>query len=178
MTIRLFLVSLIVSINCAPGVAQSEVASITIGTHVLTVGLSESVVMSALRADYRLTQMSGSASSWVVEKKAGENYTIVGMVGFSDHRLSGAYRNLEVEQTSAKSLFYAFANATKSLERQGFVDCKLKSSEQDIPTEGGAIAARSVSLACGPKWIEMHLVVSDAPDVASSIYVSEWIGHK
>jgi hypothetical protein len=147
--IRLFLVSLIVSINCAVGAAQPEVASITIGTHVLTIGLSKSVVMSDLREDYRLNQMSGSGSSWIIEKKTGENYTVMGMVGFSDHKLSGAYRNLEVEQTSAKSLFYAFANAAKSPERQVFVDCKLKSSEQDIPAEGGAVASRSVSLACG-----------------------------
>jgi hypothetical protein len=178
MTIRSFFVSMIVSINCASGVAQSVVPSITIGTHVLTVGMSESVVMSDLRADYNLSKMSGSLDSWMVEKKVPDGYSVVGMVGFEDHKLHGAYRNLEVEPTSAKSLFYAFANATKNLERQGFVDCKLKSAEQDVPMEDGAVATRSVSLACGPKTIVMELVVSDAPSVTSSIYVNEWIGHK
>ena len=104
----------------ATGFAQSSRPSITIGTHVLTLGMSESTVLEQLGTDLSLQRVGNSGSGWTVAKKGDSVYRLMGSVYFdASHHLASAMRNWDVEDGSSKSLFYAFDAASKSVESDG-----------------------------------------------------------
>jgi len=161
------------------GHAQTVTPSITIGTHVLTLGMPESVVLEQLGSDLTISDSKTDPTSWVVTKKVGSIFSLQGTVSFTAHRLSDATRewSIDIDGPSSKSFFYAIDAASKSLEREGFTNCQLHTSDYDYMADvgrgSGSLDSKSVILNCGMKRIAIALVLSDAPDIASDITVTE-----
>lgn len=179
---------LFLAVCCVPGHAQTAPPSITIGTHVLTLGMQESSVLVRLGSDLELKPIgeSSSGSSWAISKKVGSTYQLMGSVYFdTSHHLTSAIRNWEVEDTSSKSLFYAISEATKSVESDGPAACNISTvnANQMIqsPSGGGtgSLDTKGVLIDCGSKQISIDLALSDAPGMTpSSIEVVEWLKGK
>ncbi len=128
MTARIAVLSIFLATCVLPGGAQTVTPSITIGTHVLTLGMPESKVLEQLGTDLILRKYPAGVrpssakyppeSAWGVQRKTESGFAIVGSVTFDDHKLSTAIRNWEIYDSS-KSLFYAVNEAMKSLEADG-----------------------------------------------------------
>ncbi|HUV69972.1 MAG TPA: hypothetical protein VMW15_09950 [Terracidiphilus sp.] len=173
----------------AGGFAQAVKPSITIGTHVLTLGMPESTVLEQVGNDLTLRHLPPGSkqgdetnppdSIWLVEEKTGNRFVLLGEVSFTAHKLSSVSRNWEIEISSAKSLFYAIDAASKSLEQEGFTNCQLSTVDRDYTVENGSISTRDVELDCGMKGTSISLSSSDAPDtVPTSASVMEWLHSK
>ena len=161
------------------GHAQTVTPSITIGTHVLTLGMPESVVLEQLGSDLTISHPKTDPTSWVVTKKAGSIFSALGTVSFTAHRLSDATREwyIDIDGPSSKSFFYAIDAASKSLEHEGFTNCQLHTFDNDYMSDvgsgSGSLDSKSVILNCGMKRIDITLFLSDVPNTASDITVTE-----
>lgn len=188
MNARIAVLSFFLALSCAAGFAQSVPPSITIGTHVLTLGMPESTVLKELQGDFELRPDSGSTaqnSSWVISKRVGALFKLAGSLAFTSHKLTSASRNWDVDGSSSKSLFYAIVEATKSLERDGLTDCQISTNgasqmEQAPSGEGsGTMSKQEVLIDCGVKKIRIYLFLTDTPGVVpSNIGVLESLGIK
>lgn len=187
MNTRLAVLSLFLALCCDAGFGQAVTPSITIGTHVLKLGMQEQVVLEQLGPEFNLRADRGSkGTAWSITKHPGSTFEPVGSLFFdSSHRLVSAMRNWEIDETSSKSLFYAINEATKSLESDGLTDCQISSNgasqmEQAPSGEGsGTVSKQEVLIDCGVKKIRIYLFLTDTPGVVpSSIGVTEWLGSK
>jgi len=187
----------LLALGCALGRAQTVAPSITIGTHTLTLGMSETSVLEQLGSDLILKILPGGSarvayatpewrklnspeSSWILEKKSTSgSVEIVGTVGFDAHRLVLAERHFEVEAASARSLFYAIDLASKSLEHDGFSGCQISTLDDNFTVEGGSSSKKVVFIDCGMKGISVELDTSDVPGwTPTSMGVIEWLHGK
>ena len=148
---------LVLAMSCATGSTQTVTPSITIGTHVLTLGMAESSVLDQLGSDLELRHLgTGKFSSWMVEHKTGGVYELVGNVVFSERVLSAAIRYWNVEGSSSKSLFYALNDAVNRAESDGYTTCTISThgdsktirlsywrKDRQSQHEGGPIRLRS-----------------------------------
>jgi hypothetical protein len=163
--------------------ALAVTPSVAIGTHVLTLGMPESLVLEQLGTDLHLQRLPGSSSSsWLVSKKVGSTYKAIGSVTFDSQRLTTAIRYWVIEDSSSKSLFYAINEATKSLEHDGLTTCQVSTyganETTDAPSGGGSgsLDTREIFIDCGVKQVKITLSLSDASGMApSSIEVAEWL---
>jgi hypothetical protein len=186
MKARIAALSLLLMVWCAQGSSQRVALSITIGTHVLTLGMPESTVLEQLGTDLELRHLgAGKVSSWMVERKVGSVYKIVGNVVFDSHGLTSAIRYWETDESSGKSLFYAVNEATQSLKHDGLTNCNLSTSStsrtEDSPSGSGSGSTdtKEVVLDCGAKRIKITLNLSDVPGfVPTQISVTEWLKGK
>jgi hypothetical protein len=179
---------LIVSVCSVAGFAQSAAASLTIGPHVLTIGMPESEVLELLGTDLILRVPNGLGpgpelmastrpeSIWTVEKDLGGMISVLGQIGFADHQLVSVSRNLEVKTTSARSLFNALDLASKNLEDEGFTNCRLTTGDSSRMVDRGSVSAKQINLNCGKKGITIYLTTSDAPNyLSTAMSVKEWM---
>lgn len=179
---------LFLAVLCVPGRAQTVTPSITIGTHVLTLGMPESSVLAQLGSDLELRPMgrSPSGSSWGISKKTGPIYQPMGSVYFdASHHLTSAMSNRETEDTSGKSLFYAIDEATQSLEHDGLTECQIsagnKTQTEDAPSGvgSGTLSTRVILMDCGVKQVRITLYLSDVPgETPTQIEVTEFLHRK
>jgi hypothetical protein len=107
---------------------------------------------------------------------------MVGSVTFDDHKLTTAIRNWDIQESSSKSLFYAFNEAMKSLEADGLTACRIATygANQmiDSPTGGGrgSLDTKEILIDCGIKQVKITLNLSDTPGMTpTDIQVSEWL---
>ncbi len=186
MKVRVSTFLLLLAVCCASGRAQTVTPSIKIGAHTLTLGMPESSVLEQLGTDLKLRHLgTGSVSSWMVERKVGSVYSVVGNVVFEAHVLTAAIRYWEIQESSSKSLFYALNDAINSAQTEGFNTCAIAtnggSQTMDSPTgEGsGSLNTREITMDCGPKRIKVTMSLSDTPGVVPmSIEVTEWLRRK
>ncbi len=174
------------------GLAQTVTPSITIGIHVLKLGMPESTVLEQLGTDLILRKFPAGVkpssakyppqSAWMIQTKTQSGFTVIGSVTFDDHRLTTAIRNWEIQESSSKSLFYAVNSALKELEADGLTACRVAtygaSQMIDSPSEGGTgtLDTKEILIHCGMKQVKISLNLSDAPGMSpSSIQVSEWL---
>lgn len=127
---RLSVLLLLLAVCLSAGFAQPVTPSITIGTHVLTLGMPEATVLDQLGNDLTLKHLSpgmqpnpplpdsSPVSSWLVEKKAGSRFVVVGGVSFKAHQLASASRSWEIDEASSKSLFTRLTLQAKVLSRR------------------------------------------------------------
>lgn len=162
---------------CAVGRAQAVKPSITIGSHVLTLGTPESSVLEQLGADLHIYPLGKSPNLlWVVQRDNGPEHEVVGEVAFEADHLSFPARIWQVEDNSSKALFYAIDNVEQDLERGGLTRCGLSAKDTDQIVQGGSVSTKLVTLNCGVKRIEITLVVWNAPKPGSNTEVLESIG--
>lgn len=189
MNARIAVMALFLASICTYGRAQQASPTITLGGHVLRLGMPESTVLEQLGGDFVLrnlpagTKLSWSErapeSTWAVEKKTESGFVVTGMVAFDGHKLVSASHNSEAEVRSANSLFYAVDLASKSLEQQGYVACDLSTTDDGYTLENGSVSSKAIDLKCGSKGMSISLETSDAPDhVPTSITVIEWLRAK
>jgi hypothetical protein len=180
MKARIAVLLLFLPVWCVSGRAQTVTPSITIGTHVLTLGMPESSELEQLGTDLQVypIQDSGlkdSGSNWIVSQKRQTKDFIIADVHFdASHHLASAAHSWDIEKTSSKSLFDAINEATKSLERDGRTACHLSTygtSERHFPAFDPEITG--ILIDCGIKKATIELLLSD-----SSIEVMETLGHK
>jgi hypothetical protein len=163
--------------------AQTPTPSITLGTHVLTLGMQESFVLEQVGADFRLESLSGTSTGeadWMITKKMGSLYSMIGELNFKNHKLMTVERNWDIDEASSKSLFYAISEATDDLARDGLTNCHLSSAgaSQMITgpdgTSTGSLNTRKVLIDCGVKRMELYFALTDSPGMApSSMQVQE-----
>jgi hypothetical protein len=189
MNLRRLLGLLVIALSSTMGSAQSAAPSLTLGSHVLKIGMAESEVLEELGSDLilraaskvvgpgpELSASTPAESTWVVEKNLAGMLVVLGQVSFADHQLLSASRNLEVKSTSARSLFYALDLASRNLEEEGFTDCRLTTVRGNYTVDKGSVSAKQINLNCGIKGITIYLTTSDAPTfVSTAISVREWL---
>jgi len=160
--------------------------SVTIGTHVLTLGMNEAAVLGELRGDFTLQSISGSvaqSSSWTVSQKMGpDDFRMVGNVAFTQHKLVDAIRYWHPDEASSKSLFYAMNEAIQSLEREGLTRCQVSTSTagrvEGSPSGDGAgsVNTKQIVIDCGVKQVTVMLNLSDVPGFTpTDVVVLEWL---
>lgn len=162
---------LVVCVACR---AQTASPSVTVGTHVLTLGMPESTVLEQLGQDLRLQYLQ---PRWYVSKRVGSAYEIVGHVTFDNHQLNTVTRYWEVNESSSKSFFYAITDAIKSIEHDGMTTCQISSSSETIPMDlpSGRVSNvnEQVLLSCGVKKVTLLLHLSGTPELAENLEVIE-----
>lgn len=186
MKARIAAIPLLLAVACFLGHAQALAPSISIGTHVLTLGMPESTVLQQLGTDFTLRSFPQGVkasysketpeSTFGVQKKTESGFVQLGVVSFDANKLVSAHRNWEIEITSSKSFFYAVDLASKSLEREGLTACQLSTIDNGYTRENGSVAFKEIDLDCGMKGESISLSLSDAPDmVPASLSVIEWL---
>jgi hypothetical protein len=162
-------------------VAQTPQPSVTIGTHVLKLGMDETTVLEELGRDFDMQNHSGS---WMAMPRFGHDNVPAGSVRFAAHKLTSAGRYWVVDENSSKSLVYAIHEATASLQRDGFTNCKISTSSESLVVDRGGpfhgnVTHNSTDMDCGVKGINIFLSLSDVVgDAPVSIEVSEWLRSK
>ncbi len=183
------LVALAIALSPVAGSAQSASPSLTIGSHVLKIGMAESEVLEQLGSDLILRTASkvvgpgpeletaaAPDSTWTVEKNLAGMFVVLGQISFANHKLLSVSRNLEVKSTSSRTLFYALDLASRNLEEEGFTNCQLTTVRGSYPVDKGSVSAKQINLNCGMKGITIYLTTSDAPNfVSTAISVREWM---
>jgi hypothetical protein len=170
--------TLTLALCCVEGSAQTVAPSITIGVHVLKLGMDENTVLAELKEGFQLQQISNS--DWMISKKVGEYYHMAGEVSFTGHKLTTAIRDWDNGESSSKSLFYALNQATHDLELEGLTECQISTSTQshleDSPdgSGSGSIHKQEIMIDCGVKQVVITMFLSDVPDVnPTNIHVQE-----
>ncbi len=177
-------IAVLLLVVCCAADAQTVTPSITIGTHVLTLGMPETTVLEQLGTDLELYPIqhpgNGVTSGWIVSKKTGAlKGELMGSVYFdASHHLWDAMRSWDVEDTSSKTLFYAINEATKSVESDGLTACHISTHDKSQTWTGpfgtGSIDSKEIMIDCGIKKITIDLTLSDVPRmVPTSISVEE-----
>jgi hypothetical protein len=154
MNARVAVLSLFLALRGAAGFTQTATPSITIGTHVLTLGMPESIVLEQLGNDHYLEHLENS-TDWAVFEGVGASDVQVGAVGFKNHLLSGAARiwttgemiGAPSTESAGKSLFDAIADAIKDLNHGKLESCQLSTAKNAVFTE--------VVIDCGRKRVSI-----------------------
>ena len=148
------LLLLLLAVCCTTGHAQTATPSITIGTHMLTLGMLESTVLESLGSNLELRHLgTGKVSSWLVEKKVGEVYKVVGNIAFDGHVLTTAVRYWEIDDSSSKSMFYALNEAMHNAERDGLTSCTIATYGGSQMIDSPAVQEAGVSTPERFSWI-------------------------
>ncbi len=164
----------------AVGHAQTIEPSITIGTHTLTLGMPEQVVLNRLGSEFALHSYgrSSKGTAWAITdptKQPGSGFDVVGSLFFdSSHRLETVMRDWAIEDTSSSSFFSALDSASKNLERNGLTSCRISTSDKDSSVAGGgSIHVRGVYFDCGLLQVSIEQMLSKSAGVASGVVVTE-----
>lgn len=176
MNTRIAVLPLFLAVCCAAGRAQTVTPSITFGTHVLKLGMQETVVLEQLGSDFNLRAIRGSAgTTWTVSEHPGSEFKYMGSLFFdSSHHLAFAMRYWEIDDTSSSSFFYALESASKSLEGNGLTNCRVSTTEKDSSVVGGGnIHVKEILFDCGPEQVSIDQNLSKSADIISGIGVTE-----
>jgi hypothetical protein len=170
MKTRIFVLFLSLVACSATGFAQAVTPSITIGTHKLTLGMPEDIVLKQLGADLHLLQ--NQSGYWSVLRQKGQVIeAALGSVAFTDHRLSLATRTWEIDESSIKSLFYAIDAASKELEREGLTNCHISTTVKAFQAGETSTTSQEVEIDCGIKRVQISLDLADIHGTAPSANV-------
>jgi hypothetical protein len=187
------LLLVLLAVCCTAGFAQTVKPSITIGTHVLTLGMSEMTVLEQVGSDLTLRKWPPSkfegaketpASTWAAQRDTKSGVVIVGTMDFDgNHVLIGATRRWEIEESSSRSLFDALNDAMSSVEKDGLTTCVVATNGRSrtlgsLTTGGhsGTLNTREILMNCGVKQIRLTLNLSDVSGmVPIQIDVFEWL---
>ena len=178
MSFHTSVLSLLLPVCAAAAFAQDPVPpSVTLGTHVLTLGMRESKVLQQLGTDLEVTRLPAAAgpvapdtppeSTWTVEKKIESGSVPVGTLRFDNHKLTSAVRYWDIKDSSGKSLYYAVSEAIASLVKEGHTKCRIsnysKAQMADDSSGNGSGTRNSsgVLIDCGPKSVAISLTLSD-----------------
>ena len=192
---RIAILPLFLAVYCVAGRTQSVTPSITIGTHVLTLGMPESTVLDELGTDFIMRKfpsgvkpasaMNPPVSAWGAQRKTESGFVMVGSVTFDDHKLTTAIRYWDIQKSSSKSLFYAMNEAMQSLEHDGLTACQIaayganRTIDSPNSTGSGSLDTKEILFDCGVKQVKISLNVSDTPGMSpEDIQVTEWLQRK
>jgi hypothetical protein len=175
------LAPLVLAVCSVAGFTQSASPSLSLGSHVLTIGMAESEVLEQLGGDLiiktvpkgvepgpELATSTPPESTWAVEKNLAGMFVVLGQVSFAHHQLISVSRNQEVKSTSARSLFNTLDLASRQLEEDGFTNCRLSTVHGNYTVDNGSVSAKQINLNCGVKGITIYLTTSDAPRFVST----------
>ncbi|MFZ0273960.1 MAG: hypothetical protein WB524_11815 [Acidobacteriaceae bacterium] len=174
MKARIAVMLLSLAVCSVPGRTQTPAPSITIGTHVLTLGMQESNLLEQLGSDLTLTR--GIPGVWTISKSAVDVKAPIGSVSFDKtHHLSGATRYWILDHGSSRSVFYALNAATEDLEYGGLVDCHLSTGNKDYSTDGANMHFKEIRFDCGAKMITLDFITSDTQVTRPEVQVTEFL---
>ena len=119
----------------------------------LRLGMPKDVVISTLAATYKTLKLQGTGDDWFVQEK-DDPPTTIGLLGFTDGRLTYAVRNWTQGYEDTFQFGQALHGAMAAIQREGHNSCLFDVSNNRSPTAD----MRDVRLSCGPKRIEVSTV--------------------
>ncbi|MFI4986441.1 MAG: hypothetical protein ACHQF3_03280 [Alphaproteobacteria bacterium] len=131
---------------------QSPQDSLSLGTAVLTLGMSKAAVTAALKDAYTLRDL-GIGGSFVVTRSAAP-HDAVGTIAFANGKVAGVARNWgPKDQLAGVEIATALAGAVEELVPQGHRACDIGIEQ----AHDQSYEAKTITLACGKKRIEIKV---------------------
>ena len=138
-----------------PGSAQESPRSLVLGSVELRLGMPQATVRARLGTRYRLLEVEGSLTSWIVEDTTTTPSAILGSIGFRNGALTWASRRWQQsDDTAATDLVTELYHAVASFKGDGPKTVMLSSTEE-ISQPG--LRIYKVELQLGPRLLTLLL---------------------
>jgi hypothetical protein len=160
MKVLLSLFTAVLTLNAAPAKPQDTKPSIDLGGFSVSLGMQQDDVLRKLAVIYELRSMNDGPGSWIVVRKGGPPYQVIGTIGFRNDRLTFASRSWvpNGREPAADELARALRNAFASLIANGHSLCAVSTTTSSTGSD--------TTFECG-----RHTLSVFAPESGSNVAV-------